>query len=505
MISFWALKYLQRIVGNFLNSMNLQELNSLIRELTIRAGESEWVEFKCSYVDPSEIGQYISAIANAAALHHQEKGYLIWGIENETQRIVGTAFKPRSTKRGNEELESWLGQLLFPRVDFRIHEFEYETKPMVLFEVPAALHTPVRFQGMEYIRVGSYKKKLHDYPEKERALWAIFQPQSFEQGIAAAGVKSDDVLALIDYPTMFDLLRQRLPENRSGILERLVKENVIMAKADDCYDITNLGAILFAKQLDRFGELARKAMRVVLYKDANRIETLKEQTANWGYAVGFERLMAYINDRLPQNEQIGQALRREVRMYPEIAIRELVANALIHQEFSMTGTGPMVEIFSDRIEITNPGTPLIDTLRFIDEPPRSRNEKLAAMMRRLNICEERGSGIDKVIFQIELYQLPAPDFQVTPNHTKALLFAPKKLTDMSAADRIRACYQHACLSLVTNKFMTNTSLRERFGIKEKNAAVASRIIAETVKAGLVKLIDPTNKSRKHAKYVPFWF
>jgi predicted HTH transcriptional regulator len=393
---------------------------------------------------------------------------------------------------------------LFPRIDFRIHEFEHEGKQVVLFEVPAALHTPVRFQGTEYIRVGSYKKKLHDYPEKERALWAIFQPHSFEQGIAAASMQSDEVLALIDYPTMFELLGQRLPENRSGILERLTKENVIVPHGSDLYNITNLGAVLFAKQLDRFRDLSRKAMRVVLYKGSNRIETVKEQAEVRGYAVGFERLIAYINDQLPQNEQIGQALRREVRVYPEIAIRELVANALIHQDFSITGTGPIVEIFPDRIEIMNPGTPLIDTLRFIDEPPRSRNETLAAMMWRLNICEERGSGVDKVIFQVEFYQLPAPDFQVTSNHTKAVLFAPKKLSDMSAADRIRACYQHACLCWVSNKFMTNTSLRERFGIEEKNHAVASRIIAEAVKTGLVKPADPTSKSKKHAKYVPFW-
>jgi len=485
--------------------MNTHNLNVLLRELTVWTGESEWVEFKCSYVDPVEIGQYLSAIANAAALHRKEKGYLIWGVDNDTHRIVGTTFKPRSTKKGNEELESWLGQFLFPRVDCRIYEFEYETKPIVLFEVPAALHTPVRFQNMEYIRVGSYKKKLHDYPEKERALWAIFQPHSFEQGIAAAGAKSDEVLTLIDYPTVFELLGQHLPENRSGILERLEKENVIVSKDNDCYDITNLGAILFAKQLERFGELARKAMRVVLYKGSNRIETVKEQVGAKGYAVGFESLIAYINDQLPQNEQIGQALRHEVRMYPEIAIRELVANALIHQEFSMPGTGPMVEIFSDRIEMTNAGTPLIDTLRFIDEPPRSRNEKLAAMMRRLNICEERGSGIDKAVFQVELYQLPAPDFQVTANHMKTLLFAPQKLTDMSSADRIRACYQHACLCLVSNKLMTNTSLRDRFGIEEKNYAIASRIIAETIKTGLVKPADSTNKSKKQAKYVPFWF
>src|SRR5260370_35045182 len=110
-------------------------------------------------------------------------------------------------------------------------------------------------------------------------------------------------------------------------------------------------------------------------------------------------------------------------MYPEKAIRELVANALIHQAFAVTGAGPMVEIFADRLEITNPGEPLVDTLRFIDTPPRSRNEVLAALMRRMKICEEGGTGIDKVIEAVEMYQLPAPDFQATLGSTKAMLFA----------------------------------------------------------------------------------
>jgi len=191
-------------------------------------------------------------------------------------------------------------------------------------------------------------------------------------------------------------------------------------------------------------------------------------------------------------------------MYPEIAVRELVANALIHQDFFMTGTGPMFEIFTDRVEITNPGTPLIDPARFIDATPISRNEALAALMRRMNICEERGSGIDKVIFAAEVFQLPAPDFRVSESHTKAVLFAPRPLTAMSRDDRIRACYQHAVLQYVSGKSMTNASLRERFQIPEQNYATASRIIADAIEAQWIKPFEPSNKSRRHARYVPIW-
>lgn len=477
---------------------------ALLQELLALPRESEWVEFKHNNANPEEIGEYISALANSAALHGKESGYLVWGVEDTSHRVVGTTFKPHLAKKGNEELEGWLMRLLSPRQLFRFHEFRYDDMPVVLLEVPAVAYQPVRFSGEEYIRIGSSKRKLRDYPEQERQLWATFRRRPFEEDVASAGVTSDDVLDLIDYPHAFELLGQRLPDNREGIFDRLMRERIILARGADRFDVTNLGAILFARSLDQFAGLARKGIRAIFYEGTNRTRTIREQTGSRGYAIGFADLLDYINAQLPRNELIGQALRRETPVYPELAIRELVANALIHQDFSLTGTGPMIEVFTDRIEITNPGTPLIDTLRFIDEPPRSRNETLAALMRRLNICEERGSGIDKVIAEVEFFQLPAPNFQMTANHTRVTLYAPKQLAEMSQGDRTRACYQHACLCWVTNVPMTNSTVRQRFGLEERNAAMASRIIAETIRARLIKPSNPDSRSKKLARYVPFW-
>ena len=205
-----------------------------------------------------------------------------------------------------------------------------------------------------------------------------------------------------------------------------------------------------------------------------------------------------------RNEQIRDTLREDVSVYPPLAIRELVANAIIHQDLSASGDSPMVEIFTDRIEITNLGQPLIHVLRFIDEPPQSRNEALASFMRRMKICEERGSGIDKVIFEVELFQLPAPEFKVTENHTRVVMYAPRKLTQMSKSNKIRACYQHACLQVVSNLRMTDATLRKRFNIADQNYSIASRIIGDTVAEELIKPFDAGSTSRKHAQYVPFW-
>ncbi len=205
---------------------------------------------------------------------------------------------------------------------------------------------------------------------------------------------------------------------------------------------------------------------------------------------------------MPANEEIGKALRKETRMYPEIAIRELVANSLIHQDFAEKGF-PMVEIYSDRIDISNPGNPLIKPERFIDEYV-SRNEKLADLMRRMGFCEEKGSGLDKVIFYNELFQLPAINVVIGDNRTSVTMYSYMPLNDMDKRDRARACYQHACLKYVSNVKMTNQSLRGRFQIADHNYSIASRIIRDTIDEGMIKEVDPDNKSRKYAGYIPFW-
>ncbi|MAL19391.1 MAG: transcriptional regulator [Balneola sp.] len=479
------------------------EQKQLLERLIALPKECEWVEFKQSYVEENQIGEYISALSNSACLHNQKYGYLVYGIEDGTHDIVGTDFHPKNTKIGNQELENWLATQLYPKIDFKIYEFDYEGKSISIFQIDATRNQPVRFRHDKFIRVGSYKKKLEDHPEKERKIWKRHPEASFESKIAADNLEGNEVLQLIDYPAFFEMMSIPLPADMSGILDKLIEENLV-AFDSGRYSVTNLGAILFAKQLNKFPSLKRKSIRVIIYDGKNKVNTIKEQNGIKGYANGFEGLISWINDQLPENEVIGQALRSKVKMYPEIAIRELVANAIIHQDFEMKGTNPMIEIFDDRIEITNNGKPLVDPLRFIGATPRSRNEELASFMRRLNICEERGSGIIKVVDAVEIFQLPPPDFLVDDFHTIAKLYAYRPLNEMDKKDKIRACYQHTCLKHFSGERMSNKSLRKRFEISDKNYPMASRIISDTIEAGLIKDFDPSSNSKRDASYIPFW-
>lgn len=483
---------------------NPSMINAIVEEARKNPHELPWIEFKHNNHNPQEIGEYISALANTAALFNKEHAYLIWGIDDDTHDILGTSFDPQEEKVSNQGLDLWLATQLEPQVQFYFHKTSIDEKAIILLEIGRAFSAPVKFRSEDYIRIDTHKKKLKDFPDTERELWAVFSRTPFENMIAMENVAGDFVLRELDFAAYFDLLSLDLPSNKENILEALKEDGMITVHETGNYNITNLGAILLAKRLADFPSLERKAVRVIKYEGTDRISAAsKEQVGGKGYANGFEGLIGYINNLLPNNEILGKAIRKVVPMYPEIAVRELIANAIIHQNFFMQGTSPLIEIFTDRLEITNPGAPLIEIARFVDHPPVSRNEKLASFMRRIGICEERGSGYDKVVFSTEVYQLPAPEIEIYNDHTKVVLYSHKEFSKMSKDDRCRACYLHACLKRVNRDVMTNATLRERFKIEAKNSSMISRLLNETCELGLIK-ISPDSTSDKNRKYLPYW-
>ncbi|MDO5610170.1 MAG: ATP-binding protein [Pseudomonadota bacterium] len=483
--------------------MTPEQRDLLITDLLQADSESACVEFKLNNADGTAIGKYISALSNAARLADKPAAYLLWGIRDADRAVVGTDFNPDKATHNKQPLQLWLAQCLKPSLNFVFHAATHRGKALVLLEIPAAPGTVVEFDHQAYLRIGSATPKLSDYPERQRALWAKLQSQAWEGDAAARFVSGDDVLQRLDYAAYFELVRQRLPDNRDGIFTMLEADGLIRSDAGGRWIITHLGAILFARNLADFSpSVARKAIRFVAHGGTNRADTVTHRPDEpRGYAIAFSSLMRFIDGLLPRNEYIDEAFRQERPLYPDIAIRELLANALIHQDMAITGTGPLVEMFHDRIEFTNPGLPLVQPERFLDFPPRSRNEAMAALMRRMRFCEEQGTGIDKVLVAVELHQLPAPDFRAEGGAMRVVLYAPRSFADMTPQERTRACYQHAALKHVCGQKMTNATLRQRLGIEDKNAAQASTVIKQAMAAGLIRPADPAHP---RAGYAPFW-
>ena len=293
-------------------------LNGLVAEFRKLPQETGWLEFKENNTNPEDIGEYISALSNTAAVEGKANAYVIWGIKDDTHEVVGTTFKPALAKKGGQEIQNWLAHALSPQLHFHFYEIVHEGQPVVVLEIPRAEGSPVQFNGIEYIRVGSYRQKLRDHPQIEKDLWRIFDKLPFEELIALAHVDTADVLTFIDYAAYFELLEQPLPTDRDKILARLIDERMLVSDSAGKWNITNLGGILFARNLDTFPTLSRKAVRIVVYEGKGRIKTTREQLIRKGYAAGFKGILDNVKNLLPRSEVVdAHGMRREVPLYPE--------------------------------------------------------------------------------------------------------------------------------------------------------------------------------------------
>jgi ATP-dependent DNA helicase RecG len=452
--------------------------------------EHQRLEFKeaKTQFDNKKLYRYCVALANEGG------GQLLLGIADKPPRpVVGTsAF--------NKPLE--MAEILFQAVGFRvdIEEVKHPDGRVLIFHVPARPRgTAYHFDGAYFMRSGEELVPMSE--DQLRRIFAEGEPDWLEEP-SIRSLEAQRVIDLLDTQAFFELLKRPYPTDRTGVIDRLVQERLIDVQ-DDGYAIRRLGALLLAKRLGDFADIARKAPRVVVYPGISKLETKLDQVGVKGYAVGFQGLVQFVMGQLPQNEIIENAIRKEVKLVPEVALRELVANALIHQDFSISGASVMIELYSNRLEISNPGEPIVPVERFIDGY-QTRNQRLADVMRRMGICEEKSSGIDRVVHAAEVYQLPAPDFRGVHRRTMVTLFGPKGFEAMDRGDRIRACYQHCALKWVMSERMTNQSLRDRFHLPESKSAIVSQIIALSIDAGLVKLDERVGASRKFACYLPFW-
>jgi ATP-dependent DNA helicase RecG len=384
---------------------------------------------------------------------------------------------------------------------------DYEGVRLLFIHIPEAIGKPVhiRKRGVEDSFIRSAGTTRSASRIEIATMMMTNRTPSWEE-LNASPLMEDALLpAQLDLDPIFKMLNRPKMDTRESLLKWMADEKFIQRVPAGGGYITNLGAIAASKPISAFPSVLRKAVRVIQYKGTNKAITIEETIGTMGYAVGFQGLLNYVMRKLPTSEVIESALRTKKPVYPEIALRELIANALIHQDFSITGTGPTVDIFSDRIEFTNPGKllPSKQTDRLIGTHGESRNEKLARAFRQYGICEERGSGLFKAASECELYGLPPLDFENGENYFKVVLFSPRSFAQMTAKERLATCYQHAQLKFLSSDTMTNKSLRERLMMPEKQRSMVSVLIQEAIARGLIKA-DPDNTSLKYTEYVPYW-
>ncbi|WP_426671470.1 ATP-binding protein [Mucilaginibacter sp. McL0603] len=474
-------------------------LDNSLKPIPQELNEIDWKEDLSPKSD--KLAQHISAFANQPG-----GGIMVFGIDNKQGNVVGI-----DQKHANdivERLSSISRDALEPLVTID-HAIElYQNKPLLFVHIKESSIKPVYIKSKTiedaFIRSGGTTRKSSR--QELGGLMLNSKTPQYEELNASKLMTTFEVLSIIDYKSIFKLLAKPVPNNADETLSIMQHEKMIKEIDGVGYYITNFGALAGAHNLPDFDDLARKCIRVIKYKGLNKNETIREFPGSKGYAIGFEGLIDFVKQLLPSSEIIKSAFRTEITVFPEIAIRELFANALIHQDFTIKGTGPLIEIFDDRISITNPGKllPSKKIERLIGTTPESRNELLASSFRRFGICEERGSGFTKTISAIEFYGLPPLKLEEFDNSFRATLYAPKSFAKLTERERVEACYQHSIIRYLSSGSMNNTSLRERFKMSERQRPQISLIIKQALNEGKIKPKDPENTSTKYVEYLPYW-
>jgi predicted HTH transcriptional regulator len=475
-------------------------LQALTESLSPLPHETNEIDWKIRLSDKKErLTEHLIAFAN-----YPNGGFLAFGVGNSDGHLE--PIRQEAVAEIANTLANLGRDAVEPPLSIDHAVVDYQDVPILLVRIPEQRSKPVHRRGKSieetWVRSGGTTRKASR--QEVGALMLNSPAPRWEEQRASALLPLDEAAASLDLEAIAKLLQRPLPTESEALAQWLVDEGILTPDGRGYY-ITNFGAVAAARRLDQFPPLERKRIRVVRYRGTNKVDTIDELAGQRGYAAGFEGLIAYLKRVLPHSEVIQQSLRAEVSVYPEIALRELIANALIHQDFTVTGAGPMVDIFDDRIEFTNPGTLLPGKRpdRLIGTTPESRNELLASAFRRYRICEERGTGFQKVVSAVELFGLPPILFTPMENAFRVTLYAPRKFSEMSQSERIEACYQHAVLQYLSSQPLTNTTLRERFKLHDKQRNQITNLIGDAVAAGRIKRKD-TGSGNKFAEYLPYW-
>lgn len=421
----------------------LDALHRSIQPVPQELNEIDWKGELSSKTD--RLAQHICAFANLSG-----GGFLVFGISDdaEFEELDKATIEETTKKLGNiaKNNLAWSIQLEHAVL-------EYEGHALLFIRIPEQQNKPVYLRGRDiyeaYIRSAGHTVKMSR--EQVHEMLALSHGLTFEKRVARSAVMDETVLELLDYEKLYELIDKRIPQNKSRIMDQMCEFGMIERK-DDRYDILNLGAILFARKLKDFG-LENKEVIVRKYSGTNNLVMELEYKMSVGYAVGFEDIVDTVM-RFTSKEKI-EVRRESVPTYPRVAVREFAANLKVHQDFAIKGMPITIEIFANRLVITNPGYSLNDVNRLIDLPPHSRNEQMAQLMLQLGLCERRGSGVDRAVEAMEKMLLPAYKAENGSDFTRVTLYPKKSVSDLTKEERIEACYQHCCLAYADNETMNN--------------------------------------------------
>ncbi len=370
----------------------MKNYESVVQSLIQYNAEEEWFEFKENWFEHHAIGEYISAISNAAALRGKESGYFIWGVNNETHEIVGTTVNYQKDYN-KEPFQHYLARLLKPDLYFSFNEIEVQGKRVVVLDIPAAKTIPTSFDGIRYIRIGSSKEKINKYPEREAQLFNVLTNGLPTIETVESEYQDLTFVRLFTYYAGRGItLRQETFEKNLGLRTKDGKYNMMaQLLSDDCH----------------------MPIRISIFRGETKAAPLfsVREFGNTCILLALDKILEYSDViNLIQTDERNRIMeRKEVSLFNADAYREAVINAFVHNKW-IDGNAPMITVFSNRIEILSRGTlaPEQTIEGFFLGESIPVNRKLSDLFLQLHISERSGRGVPKIT---EMYGRDAFEFR----------------------------------------------------------------------------------------------
>ena len=361
-------------------------IKSIVLELCSYNDEQEWFEFKENWFQPEALGEYVSALSNAAAFHYREYAYFVWGVANDTHEIVGTDFN-QYREYNKEPYQNYLARNLSPSISFSFEETMIEGNRVVVLIIPAAEEIPTAFREKRYIRIGSSKASLKDYPKREIQLFKILDRRTETIETLPAKYQELSFSKLFGYyGSKGIVLREKTFVKNLGLKTSRGEYNMLAQLLSDDSHIPIRVSIFDGKT--KGGKTKGSPLFSVREFGNNCLLYSLDELLRYGDVLNL----------IQTDERERVVERKEVPLFDNKAFREAVINAVLHNKW-VEGNEPMISVFSDRIEILSRGTiPPAQTMEgfFLGESIPV-NEKLSEIFLQLHISEKSGRGVPKII------------------------------------------------------------------------------------------------------------
>ena len=361
-------------------------------EFLLKQGEGLKLEFKENF-DSKNLGKEIVAFANT------EGGRIFIGVDDHG-KVKGVQI----TNKLKSEIQD-LARNCDPSIHIKIDTIDN----ILIVNVDEGINKPYRCSAGFFLRQGSNSQKLST--DEIRGFFNIEGKILFDEGVNQEFSFENGF-----NKSKFEEFVKKAKLSRTISDEDILKNLGVLTEDKK---FKNAGVLFFCDNIEKFFRHA--IITCVLYKGTDKYKIIDRKDFTEDTISNYNGAMTFLMRNLRLEYKIKAGPREEILEIPEDALREAIVNAMAHRDYNERGANIQIDIYDNRVEISNPGglVPAIKKEEF-GKKSISRNPLLFSLFKSADLVEKVGSGIGRMREAMQKVKLPAPKFEFTSFFTVTL-------------------------------------------------------------------------------------